>query len=333
MNAEGSLAVEGGATGLLFAPLTDCYAPHAEHDVVVLKPERAQVDVLTKETSGRWATVGSFFSGRLPITAAIPADVGGRAVILILVGDQEVVMMSPDLARAPRLRTPIKVYGNDGIRAIAAGDLDGDGSDELVVGRGGGIEIVNDMERSLYANPEDPPSLERSGIPDGISVVALGLATADVDGDGSLDVIALHESEALARIYDSPALDRDGPDRHWDVELAAVGTAVYRTNCGHFSAIVHDGDGDLVSVTTEATTVARDVQRVAVSRDAVLVGYGSDDLTLHNGCVGYGEPLDLSFGDAMELAIGPRLDGQRPLAALAADGRTVALYSVATHDF
>ncbi|MCA9661322.1 MAG: VCBS repeat-containing protein [Myxococcales bacterium] len=83
---------------------------------------------------------------------------------------------------------PLEIGRGGRIRALAAGDLDGDGRSEVVVACGPAVVVVAEPE-------EDPLDVEVGG-------VLHDLRLADLDGDGDLDVAAVDvEGEALVTLH------------------------------------------------------------------------------------------------------------------------------------
>ncbi len=115
------------------------------------------------------------------------------------------------------------------IRALAAGDLDGDGDLDLVLNRSG-----HDM---LRLNQGDGMFVDASSnLPSG-GVVAAGVALGDLDGDGDLDIVIGHN-----RNRDQVLLN-DGSARFTDVTSNEVANAAGTTTTVVLADL--DGDGDL----------------------------------------------------------------------------------------
>ena len=111
----------------------------------------------------------------------------------------------PASADAPTFADRIKFgSGRDPIKAIAFGDMNGDGSLDLVVGNGGAQSLVylNDGHGDYYDGSVGscvalPANVRCFG---GDKDHTASVAVADMNGDGSLDIVAGLQS-GQSRVY------------------------------------------------------------------------------------------------------------------------------------
>jgi hypothetical protein len=311
------LATQPGSERVRLVALDGCCA------VITAAPTRGQLDVFTP----RAREVGSFLSGSVAPTDVIVASVGGRPAFLVLGDGREVTLLTNDLVDPHRLRRPNGIYEGGDVGAIAAGDLDGDGMDELVVGTGGGVRLVDDLERALFADPEEVPSLDAADLPGGTA--ARALAVADLTGDGLPDVVAA--SGSSLRIWDAPGYDRADGGRTTDVELGASAVELRATRCDGGAVFARLEDGRVVRIqaggATDELPVAPGVMCIATSDDALVVAHDDGDLAIFDACGTESGVIGTGHG-VRDVAITRRLPGGRRLAVLRDDRETVALYEV-----
>lgn len=138
----------------------------------------------------------------------------------------------------PRLPSP---KDNAATYSFAAGDLDGDGDQDLLVGKASPFSrmslLINDGRGHLV--DESAKRLPFEKIP-----VTMAVAIADVDGDGDLDAFVAQDSQ-FSREPDR-LLINDGKGYFVDrgaKQLPAVWTSQPNTESARFADL--DGDGDL----------------------------------------------------------------------------------------
>jgi hypothetical protein len=315
------VATQPGAELVRLAPLDGCCS------IVVGSRIRGQLDVF----SPRAIEIGSFLSGQEGAIDLELGNVGGRPVIFVNGGGSEISMITNDLIDPQRLRRPNRIFDTDRtIHAMAAGDLDLDGMDELVVARGDGLRMANRLEIALFADPEHVPDLDRNDLPNGFR--ASDVAVVELNGNAAPEVIALREDGAEARIWDSPGFDREsGPDTD-DVPLGARGLELATTRCEEGSnTFVLLENGEVVGLTmdgVEPLPIAPDAVDIVSSNDAFMVIYGDGSATLHDACGGGGAEIGVDLTSAVDLHLSRRLLDGRRLAVVRDDGQSVELYRI-----
>ena len=128
-------------------------------------------------------------------------NVGGRRFLATIEpwhGDQVAVYLEDDDAQAGKLwnRHVIDSTFRDG-HALACGDLDGDGNDEIVAGyRGPGTSLY-----AYYAKGPFGTGWERQELDN--RMAASGVTLADINGDDRLDIVCVGASTGNVRWYEN----------------------------------------------------------------------------------------------------------------------------------
>jgi hypothetical protein len=241
-----------------------------------------------------------------------------------------------------RLGDPIQVYrrvrngqpvdDTPPAHRIALGDLDGDGSDELLATSRLGLVVVIDLEKLLTANPEHP--LPGDGFRYDAGPEPGALTAVDLDGDGKLDVVVLDNQQPTAELY----FNHGGPghlDGPVEVDLPSVATAVVATGCASAPAALVLSDGHLALLTKDGKVEAAsagltDAKQLASSRQALAVtSDNAAGVALLDSCAHFGASLALPGSSAIDVALASSgVIGRNELAALDKDGKTVSLFGV-----
>jgi hypothetical protein len=332
--AQGSVATGGSSSGLAFVGLVD----GAPEDVAAISASRGVVEILTQAADGSWSSVGSFFAGGTAVEVE-GARIGGRGMVVVKDQSGSIALLGADTTRPHRLDDAIQVFRRfrNGMpqdqtppaRAFALGDLDGDGSDELVVSAPGlGVAAIGDLATWLQSitSPEHVPPANGSQYDAGANPGAI--AVVDVDGDGRKDVVELDDAEPALRVYGNHggADKLASPER---IALPAPGVKVAGTSCATAPVVVLLGDGRMVTVgrdgkVSPAVTDLVPVKQLAASDHAMVMTSGATStIALYDACASTGAFLRIEQSLASSMAISPT-----ELALLAGDGKTVSLYQL-----
>jgi hypothetical protein len=319
---ESSPPVGPGSEHARFAALDECC------DLLVGAPSRGQLEVL-RPRGESWAEVGSFFAAGHPMSDVVAASVGGRPSLFVAAAGHEVTLLSADLVDPHRLRAPVGVFEGD-VHAIAAGDLDRDGIDELVVTAGERVVAVDGTEWALFEDPSEHPRVSVREID--AAHPARAVAVAELTGDGAEDVVAFHRDQAAARVYDSPGVDHESRATR-ELALAAPAIAAVTTSCARAPVVVLLDDGSVVAIrrgedeVTEWATFGQ-ARAIFTSGDAVVLAYEDGaSMTLHDACGGNAGTLDISSTDVLSVALSRRTDARR-MAVVRADAPAASVFRV-----
>jgi hypothetical protein len=196
-------------------------------------------------------------SGRVWPSIAI-ADLDADGALEVVTGREgdSLTVYGPD----GRVRWSRHPFGAGEIRSVAVSDLDGDGKLEIVVGRGSGGDYEQVAAFSAAGDLLAGWPARHAGEPgDGWGLYNQNLAIADLDGDGTTEIVAPSDSHAITALDRSgnqlPVSARYAPRTVWaevgvHVDEAAdlrghadCGTE-HRPNFGHSAPAIGDLDGD-----------------------------------------------------------------------------------------
>lgn len=275
------LTIDAGATAVAVLP-----GPDGSTIVTVANGARGVVDVLVAPSiGGPWETTGSAFAGSAP-TVLAPGRVAGVDVLFVLTR-AEVQMLEVDPAEPGRFAFPVRIRRDDGISTLDAGDLDGDGDDEVVVGGSGGVEVIGGLARAIGIVPSQVPQLDRHRF---------------AGRRGTAAVAVLEEEGRVASaglIEPSVRIDTFGGDGAEPESLPLPGVATALTS----SMQVLLEDGQVVDALGNGAPIAGEIARLSAAK-------GSGIAARLDGTVGFGaglEDLGLRFEEPPLLAAGQGL--------------------------
>jgi Flp pilus assembly protein TadD len=183
--------------------------------------------------------------------------------------------------------------------ALATGDVDGDGSDELFVGAG---PTGARLYRFRGGIAQDVTSTARLALPQG----AVFATFADVDNDGWLDLFVIG-NDGRGRVYRN-----DGKGAFTELATAAI-PDVKGARRALFADLDHDGDLDLLLIGSGGRTLHRN------NLDGTFT-----DVTAAYGLAGGGDARDAAFADLDD-------DGRLDLVVAGASGVSILLNGGAQH--
>ena len=297
--------------------------------VTAVDPTACTISPTAGETTDFRCNVGSLAAGAsTTLQVATTATVAGHVNVLATAAGLDAVPIDPNpddnseqlaAAIAETLSNgSIESLGSVSVLSLAAGDVNGDGFSDLIVGTGAGEAIqifVSDGFRSFVAG---------SNLADTSANNALALA--DIDNNGTLDLIVANGGGAADMVY---ANDGTG-------SFSAIATLASASSrdvaTGDFNA---DGNADLVIATSLANPVyfgdglggfgeqfmlgAASSTAVGVAdlngdgrEDIVFANSDSDSQVWMNGIGGFTPGSALSVGTATAVAIGEFGGGALP---------------------
>jgi len=280
------LALDPGATAVAVVP-----GPDGSTLVTVANGPRGVLDVwVARAVEGPWELFGSSFAGSSP-SQIVTGRVGGLDVLFVL-ATNEVQMIEVDPVEPGRLSFPVRILHDDGNTSIDAGDLDGDGDDELVAGGRGGIRVVGELAKALGAVPSHVPQLDRRTLQGRLATGAVAVT------DGAAEVASAAAAEPLARI--DPVTAEDAGALPESLLLPAVAAELVAT--GSAAYVARLDDGRLVDVTAAGAAFESGVVRIAPADGGVVAARQDGTLGRGDGTGGL-DDLSLRFDEPPLLAV------------------------------
>ncbi len=309
------------AFAMLGDPLVD------SHDLVTASAGLGQLDVFSEEPGG-YELFGSFtVSGT--VLEILPASVG-RETVLIVRTEGAVLLVSRDQVAYHTLAAPVALHAGRAF-AMAAGDLTGDGSSELVLSvENGGVVVIYNLADAIRGHPEHMPELPRERLD---TKPAGALAIADLNGDDRADVVAIGSYEVgTARVYLDPTVS-GGPVG--ELALPSQGRFAVSTSCSSAPVQLVLSDGTTASLragsepqlsasldTSLTSFVAATDRIAAIDRELGVV--------LYDACRERLQPLAMAGTDAKRLTLSEIMpSGERRLGVLRRTGMAIDVYRLA----
>ncbi len=262
-----------------------------KNDLVVSNHDAGDVTVLLGNGDGtvNVPTVG-YNAGGTPKTSAIVQDLNGDGIPDIVVPDDNFSFAylqgygDGTFRGAQDFYAPVPGGFSAGATAIAVGDLNGDGYPDLVVGNYG-FNPPNGSGIGVTVFLSNPDGSLQPGINLGKGGSFEGVAVADFNGDGNLDIATVNESNNGVEIYygngkgSFPANtffpgvstnafkiiagDFNG-DGHPDL-------AIVNTGSNNISVLLNDGTGNFGTAVTYATNgTGTGIAAADVNGDGIL---------------------------------------------------------------
>ena len=182
----------------------------------------------------------------------------------------------------PRLDLPA---GNNAYRAILA-DIDGDGKPDLVVGNvyGNSFSVYRNISTNgLLTVASFAPRVDFATSTGELS--PMGLAVADVDGDGKLDVVATDNSSSLVSIYRNTSTPSGissnsfAPRVDWTTGSHPQGVTIRDIDGdGRPDLLIANGDDGTVSIYRNIGVAGELTTNSFAPKIDIATGSGSDDV-------------------------------------------------------
>lgn len=297
-----------GAADAMAIELSQLGASRA--DVLLLAPERKVLEVFASDGGG-YQNVGSSFIGGseyvgdgTPVAtraATLMIDGVAKHVLLTQLGGMLITMVVPGL-EAHLLEYPVRVYHRQygDIQSFSVADVDGDGSDELLVGEGWGVAIV-ELTPSLEVMPEAPVDQATTTTRIDEARGAGAIAASDVDGDGIKDVITLDPDGSIMHVY------MQGNANLVEQFTPAKGADAVASDCPSVAAFLHLADGQVVALSRTSVPEQKTMGHadVIVSSGDFLVTsmLSSGKLRIYDSCGAELGEIDPGQGALVDLAL------------------------------
>jgi hypothetical protein len=283
------LEVNPGATAVAVVP-----GAAGSTIVAVANGPRGVLDVfVARAPAGPWELFGSAFAGSRP-SVLVPGEVAGVGVLFVL-ATSEVQMIEVDPVEPGRLSFPVPILRDGGKTTIDAGDLDGDGDDELVAGGRGGIRFVGGLTAAIGVVPSRVPPLDRRTLRGHHATAAVAVS------DGSARVASAAFGEPLVRIEPTAEQDATEPESH---PLPDVAAELVATDGGGFVALLDDGR--LLDIAGAGEPFAAEIARIAPADGGVIAARQNGSIAWGDASTGLAD-LGLRFDEIPLLAVGEGL--------------------------
>lgn len=333
LRPQGTFQTGGQSETLAFTQLTQ-----TGYDLAAGSKSRGVVDLISQAADKSWSVVGSFFAGGL-VEEVAGGKVDKRGVVAVRDDLGSVALLLANPSEPHRLLDPLQVFrrtrngmpldSTPPANHFALGDLDGDGSDEVVVTANGlGLAVVNNLAQLI----ESTTSFEKVGPANGYRYDAGpkpgAVAVIDVNADGKPDVVVLDDQEPVLRVY----MNQGGADqlaRVSQVQLPDPGVHVAGTGCPTAPMTVLTASGKLFTIShdNKLTPVASDfvpMKDLVGAPNALAVTSGAlQGIALYDACATVPSIPNLSDKKVASLAI-----NQTQLATLGSDATTVTLFGI-----